>query len=514
MTSLQRSAITMLAAVTLVGSSRVVAQTSEFGVVDFPTSGSATAQPHFLRGLALLHDFEYAEAANSFREAQKLDPGFALAYWGEAMTYNHAVWMEQDSVAARAALKRLGATAQERLARAPTPREKAYLEAVEALYGAGDKKARDFAYRDAMQRTMTAYPDDEDAAAFYALALLGTAHDGRDVPLYMKAAAVVEEVFRDHPRHPGAVHYLIHAYDDPEHAPLGLRAARTYSEIAPKAGHAQHMTSHIFVAMGMWTDVIKANEQAMQVVNAGRHEHGQGPAACGHYIYWLEYGYLMQGRKAEARRLLDECRTAVAGGQMPGGAYVVMRARWILDTEEWTGDVAREAVSARMLPAMTHTNDFLDAFSAAQRGERARANELLAKLRKTRSEMAAAPGADASTLAIAEILETQIDALLLSSEGKHDQAIQSMRRAADRESAVPYEFGPPFVVKPSHELLGELLLQARKPADAVVAFEQALARAPLRVNSLRGLMRAAEQAGMTVKASDARKQLAALQTSQ
>jgi hypothetical protein len=310
------------------------------------------------------------------------------------------------------------------------------------------------------------------------------------------------------------VHYLIHAYDDPVHAPLGLRAARTYSVIAPRAGHAQHMTSHIFVAMGMWTDVIRANEQAMQVVNAGRHEHGQGPAACGHYIYWLEYGYLMQGRKADAKRLLDECRTAVAGGQMPGGAYVVMRARWILDTEDWTGDVAREAIAARMLPAMTHTNDFLDAYVAVQRGERPRAAELLSKMQRTRGEIAAAAPDDRSGIAIAEILENQIDALLLSSEGKHDQAIQLMRRAADRESAVPYEFGPPFVVKPSHELLGELLLQARKPADAVVAFEQALARAPLRVNALRGLMRAAEQAGLTAKASDARKQLAALQTSQ
>jgi hypothetical protein len=199
---------------------------------------------------------------------------------------------------------------------------------------------------------------------------------------------------------------------------------------------------------------------------------------------------------------------------MPGGAYVVMRARWILDTEDWTGDVAREAIAARMLPAMTHTNDFLDAYVAVQRGERPRAAELLSKMQRTRGEIAAAAPDDRSGIAIAEILENQIDALLLSSEGKHDQAIQLMRRAADRESAVPYEFGPPFVVKPSHELLGELLLQARKPADAVVAFEQALARAPLRVNALRGLMRAAEQAGLTAKASDARKQLAALQTSQ
>jgi tetratricopeptide (TPR) repeat protein len=489
----------------------IAAQTTDYGAVDFPTSGSASAQSHFLRGLALLHDFEYAQAATSFREAQKLDPGSAIAYWGEAMTYNHPVWMEQDSAAARAVLARLGATPQARLEKAPTPRERAYLQAVEALYGAGDKKARDFAYRDAMQRVMQEYPDDEDAASFYALALLGTTHDGRHVPTYMRAAAIAEDVFRAHPRHPGAVHYLIHSYDDPVHAPLGLRAARAYSVIAPKAGHAQHMTSHIFVAMGMWTDVVKANELAMEVVNTNRHSHGQGPAACGHYNLWLEYGYLMQDRKRDARRLLDECRSAVTAGNNPGGAYVIMRARWLLDTEDWNGDVARETFSAQMLPPVAHLNQFLDAYTAAKRGERERAMEQLAKMRTARQASASTGPVDPSTLAIMEILETQIEALLLSAERKHDQATQLMRRAAERESSLPYEFGPPFVVKPSHELLGELLLAAGKPSDAVTAFEQALAQAPLRANALRGLASAAEQAGLTARASETRKQLASIQ---
>src|SRR5687768_14887402 len=293
----------MCAALLGIAAARAAAQGNEFGKVDFPASGARAAQTHFLRGLALLHDFEYPAAAAAFKEAQRIDPGFALAYWGEAMTYNHPVWFQQDSVAARAALARLGATPEARAARAPTAREKDYLAAVEVLYGPGDKKTRDLAYRDAMQRLMQKYPDDEDAALFYALALLGSAHSGRDLGIYMRAAAVSEEVFRKYPEHPGAAHYLIHSYDDPQHAPLGLPAARIYSRIAPGAGHAQHMTSHIFIALGMWDDVVRANQNAMKVVNAERHHAGHGPAGCGHYNIWLQYAYLIQGLVEDARTL-------------------------------------------------------------------------------------------------------------------------------------------------------------------------------------------------------------------
>src|SRR5580765_3458748 len=288
----------VLAGVVLLSSVLTLAQQPDLGSVSFDNSGAPAAQESFLAGLAQLHNFEYAAAADLFRRAQQIDPGFAMAYWGEAMTYNHPVWMEQDRGAARKALARMAPTREARVARAKTPREQTYLRAVEILYGDADKQACDLAYADAMAELHRAYPDDPDAAAFYALALLGTAHEGRDFTIYMRAASIVEPVFRDHPNHPGAAHYLIHSYDDPVHAPLGLRAARAYSRIAPSAGHAQHMTSHIFVALGMWDDVVTANEAAVQVVNAGRAEHGHEPGTCGHYNFWLEYGYLQQGRFA------------------------------------------------------------------------------------------------------------------------------------------------------------------------------------------------------------------------
>ena len=190
------------------------------GEVSFANSGAAEAQRPFLHGLALLHDFEYEDAADAFRSAQKIDPSFAMAYWGEAMTYTHPVWFQQDAAAARAALQRLGATAEERLAKAKTERERDYLRAVDVLYGSGTKNERDFNYADAMRAVHERYPDDVDATAFYAVALLGTSHQGRDFATYMRAAALLEEVLPSHPTHPGVLHYLIHCYDDPIHAPL------------------------------------------------------------------------------------------------------------------------------------------------------------------------------------------------------------------------------------------------------------------------------------------------------
>ena len=240
---------------------------SEVGEVAFANSGAAAAQEPFLRGLALLHNFEYPDAAEQFRKAETIDPSFAMAFWGEAMTYTHPVWLQQDLAAARAVLARLGATPEARLAKAPTARERDYLHAVEILYGKGTKEERDFLFSDAMASIHQRYPDDVDATAFYALSLLGTAHHGRDFAIYMRSAALLEEVFPTHQHHPGVLHYLIHSYDDPIHAPLGMRAARLYGAVAPNAGHALHMTSHIFVALGLWDDVIAANEQAMRVVN-------------------------------------------------------------------------------------------------------------------------------------------------------------------------------------------------------------------------------------------------------
>ena len=485
---------------------------AQVGSVSFPNSGSEEAQAPFLRGLALLHNFEYGTAAAAFREAQELDPDFAMAYWGEAMTYNHPIWLEQDSTAARQTMERLGADPAARAAKVETDRERAYLGALEVLYGSGAKEERDFAYRDEMQRVHERWPDDPEAAAFYALSILGTAHSGRDYATYMQAAAIVEEVFDEHPDHPGAAHYLIHSYDDPLHAPLGLRAALAYSSIAPDAAHAQHMTSHIFVAMGMWDAVVAANENARQVVRTAVEARGGTPRGCGHYNFWLEYGYLQQGRSDEAKALLRECFDTAGGSgsarrsgdildpdNSSRGSYAGMLARYILDTEEWDDESLRWTLPLDDLFPARMTWAFINGYAAAKRGELVTTEVSREALAETRTELdtylsGTPSGGDASLgdafRTRARILEMELEALLEAGRGNEDRAIEIAAEAAELEAGMPVFFGPPMVDKPARELLGELLLEHGRATKAVDAFEAQLERTPERLASVRGLDRA------------------------
>jgi tetratricopeptide (TPR) repeat protein len=500
---------------------------AQVGHVAFENSGSPAAQESFLAGLAQLHNFEYASAAELFRKAQQIDPGFAMAYWGEAMTCNHPVWMEQDLGAARRVLDRLGPTPDARVAKGATARERAFLDAVERLYGADAKPARDRAYAEAMAAVARAYPGDPDAAAFYGLALLGTAHAGRDFTLYMRAAAVLEPVFRDHPDHPGAAHYLIHCYDDPVHAPLGLRAARAYSAIAPSAGHAQHMTSHIFLALGMWDEVVAANEAGVMVVDNARTSRGYAPSACGHYNFWLEYGYLQQRRFQKAKSLVASCYAAArraaalpTGEQVLDpdnsavGSFAAMRLRYLLDTEEWTSEVSEWTLETNGQWQPRIAFDFGTGYAAARRGRTSEARLALEQLSRSRRALEAALAGPAraeqsrSVLEWARILEAQLTVMVTSPSP--DAAIAALRAGAAAEDRLPIEFGPPAIDKPSYELLGETLLAIGRPAEATAAFEAALARAPERTASLRGLMLAADRSGDASKAAEVRARLRAL----
>src|SRR5712692_2249931 len=264
---------------------------SQLGTISFPTSAKPAAQAPFLTGTKALYNFEFDLAGDAFRESQHADPAFALAYWGEAMSYNHPLWAEQDQAAARRVLERLAPTAAERAAKAPAGKERELIEAVDILFGTGDKLTRDLAYAGAMGRMHARYSADDEIACFYALSLLGTARAGeKSTRNSMQAAAIVQDIFQRHPQHPGAAHYIIHSFDDPDHAILSLPAARAYSKIAPSAAHALHMPSHIFVQLGLWDDVVASNVVAYKAANdladrknlpRGR-EDGEGGGRQGH----------------------------------------------------------------------------------------------------------------------------------------------------------------------------------------------------------------------------------------
>jgi hypothetical protein len=486
--------------------------TGDLGRADFQTSGSPEAQKHFLRGLLLLHSFEFGDAAEEFREAQKIEPDFAMAYWGEALTYNHPLWAEKDPAAARKVFDRLAPTAAERLAKAPTKREKMYLESAEILYyGPGDKAAQDRAYSEALRRLHEEFPEDQDAAAFYALSILGACEGKRDFAAYMKAAAIAEEVFAKNPLHPGAVHYLIHSYDDPVHAPLGMRAARVYAKIAPAAGHALHMPSHIFFASGMWEEAAASNEAAWKASldraerkKLGADEHNY------HALFWLEYSYLQLGRYADARRALAlmDADAARSGSGRAKSHRAMMRAAWVVETRRFDGDVVRSLSEDGERGVAL----FAEGLAAAGKGQRERAEKALAAMGKEPEGghdhggggmYAMGAGADA-------VMKRELEAIVASLRGNNERALALAKEAASAEDGMTFEFGPPSVAKPAHELSGELLLKAGNAAEARAEFERSLAHAPKRALSLLGLARAAAKAGDRAAAAEAYGRLAAV----
>jgi tetratricopeptide (TPR) repeat protein len=466
-----------------------LAQQTTLGHIDFPTSGSGEAQQHFLQGVLWLHSFEYADAREEFQAASKLQPAFAMAYWGEALTYTHPVWVQQDAPAARAALARLAPTPEARLALAPTEREKDYLRAVEALYGSGDKVARDIAYANAMERMMRKYPDDLEAASLYAVALLGTCQYERQAAVYMRAAAVAEEVFAKNPRHPGAIHYLIHAYDDPVHAPLGLRPARVYGKVAGSASHAQHMPSHIFFALGMWDEAIAANEASVAVADERAQRKGLGPAGRNyHSLLWLEYAYLQKGRSADARQVLR-------GIQSPT-PLAHMSATYAIETGEWNRPAAELDLSkADLITKVSVLN--AEGLVHLAHGRIPEARECATAARKqidlpaTETAHASMPMAEApDTRKRAQIMLEQLEGALLYAEGDSAKGLQLIAQTAAEEDTLTFEFGPPMPLKPAHELYGELLLKAGKTEEAGRQFKLAFERAPGRALSRRGLAQA------------------------
>ena len=471
-----RSALSS-ALLALVLTGAAVAQPS-LGETTFANSGAADAQEPFLRGLLLLHSFEYDDAREAFQQARRIDPGFAMAAWGEAMTHNHPVWQRQDLGAARAALA--GVTGD-----GATDRERAYLTTLAVLFGEGDKESRDDRYADAVRQLAEDFPGDLDAQAFYALALLGTAHEGRDFTVYMKAAAVAEEVFSANPRHPGAAHYLIHAYDDPVHAPLGLRPARVYAGVAPAASHALHMPSHITLALGLWPETAEMNERSYLAAKAGTDRRGQALNGHGwHALWWWHYAATQLGDRPLAGRL---------------AALALDHAR--ADPDDATAQAHVARVAAQHAAAFDDPAVLADPLVRADAGAHTRALVALAQAatladpaaRRRLADELGELAADSDASWAVRAAAFQLDGQARLASGDADGGLAALRRAAQVETEAPLTFGPPSPVVPSSEALGWALVETGDPDGARAAFEAALARAPGRRQSLAGL--AAAQAG-------------------
>lgn len=495
--------------------------TSRLGTVRFANSGSRAAQPSFLRGLALLHSFEYRDAATAFRAAEHADSTFAMAYWGEALTYRHPLWGEEDVAAARQALARLGATPAVRLARARTGRERYYGAAVEALYADTLEPVRARAFADSMRQLARRYPADEEASAFAALALLGERPylpDSLRAAVGLEAAGLAERVFGAHPTHPGAAHYVIHAYDDPRLAQRGLAAAREYASIAPDAEHALHMPSHIFLQLGLWDDVVRSNERAWAASRAAvARDHLPPNALDLHAVHWLHYAYVQQGR-LRAARALDSLATRAVAGATPQVTAAAYDADILYGPQLRAFAVASLAGDMRTLPmvpaarpgatpfAMPDPVDWaagyalsLDAVGALARGDTLPISAFAATLRAA----ASAPRPRPLFVYGAAIL----DGLRARSRGDTAAALASFETAARIEDARRGS-GPPMNT-PATELLGATLLASGRAAEAAAAYERALKNEPGRAEALLGVARASAAAGDGARSAAAYRQLLA-----
>lgn len=466
---------------------------AELGTIQFPTSASGAAQTAFLTGVKALHNFEFDIAAEAFRAAQKADPGFALGYWGEAMSFNHPLWAQQDLPAARRVLERLAPTAAARAAKAPAGKERDLLQSLDVLYGPGNKDARDVAYNQFMKGLHDRYRGDDEVATLYALSLLGLGRPGvSNLRNAMQAAAIAEDIFRRNPQHPGAAHFIIHAFDDPDHAILSLPAARAYATIAPSAAHAVHMPSHIFVQLGLWDDVIASNDRAYKAAVALAEEKNlpRGREDF-HTLSWLHYAYLQKGQVTDADRALAAAKAVADRDRSPAVAngYAAMKARHILETGQWEVLPAAASSLAQTAGAEGYGGNsswiFASAYSAAKLGDIAAAAATLQRLGALRAEVEGHGNAYGAKPIV--IMEKEVTALIAVAKKDMAAAEQALKEAVALELTLDAPSGPPDPIKPSFEVYAELLVAQGRAKEAAVLFEQSLARMPNRRIALQGL---------------------------
>ena len=527
-------------------------QTRQLGRLSFPTSEKGPAQAAFERGILNLHNFEYDEAIIAFREAETLSPRFAMAYWGEALSYMQPLWYNEELARAREVLVRLGATAEARAAKAPTAREKAYMSAIERLFGPGDRATRVRGFADGLTEIARTYPDDDEARVFQALALLATIPEGARQPeVSLKAGGLAASVLAKNPQHPGAAHYILHAYDDGEHNAMALPAARIYATLAPQSSHALHMPSHAFLPLGMWDDAVASDEASWAasvawVARTGRTVNQQDF----HSLSWLQFEYLQQGRFAKARdvtaivaRARDETlkqagassgRGPVSGGgavsgrepasargsapapvpvpvPSPSGApapmghmaseigrgcdadglrneLANMRTRSIIEGSDW-----------HLMKGKSNFDNIDELFalglSSVANDDFGRADSVVVELAKASRSL---PDRDATDLA--SIMGDEVTALLAIARGRQGDGLAILARAAAREAARPKPVARPYPPKPAGELYADALAGLGQPAAAVAEYRKVLARLPRRPVALLGLARAAAAAGDTALA--------------
>lgn len=493
----------IIAFILMIGCKENTPRTEFLGMVDLEVTGNSKAVTQFERGLLLLHSFEYYDAREAFREAQEIDSQMPMAYWGEAMTHNHSLWGEQDYEDGVEVLEKLEAIDLEKNA---TELEQDFISAVKILFKPEtEKPERDVAYANFMEGLSKKYPNNHEVSAFYALSLLGSVPDGRDEELYGKGAKIALGILAENPNHPGALHYTIHSYDDPKHAQLALEAANAYAKVAPDASHALHMPSHIYVAMGMWDRVVDSNIDSYQASLNRMERKGLNNDDRGyHAFHWLEYGYLQQDNRAEARKMvldmqgyMNETPSARARAHM-----VFLKGTYLTETEEWESEVAEIPVEISDLNiAVRSQYYFLEGMKGYAAKDSVQMDRIIATMESdikretyvqdfssaslcsnvTRAE--AAP----SDIVTSKARQQQLMALREDLAGRHTTAEEHLLKSIELQESISYSYGPPSIQKPTRELYADWLVAMERYKEAEAQYELAEKTGPKRRLILEGI---------------------------
>jgi hypothetical protein len=473
--------------------------------VSFVTSCAPALRQEFNRAVALLHSFWFAQAIDAFEGVAAKDPSCAMAHWGVALSRwgNPFAGLRsaQQIELGRAAVQKAQATG------APTPRERAFIAAAAELFSSADastQRARTVAYEQAMERVVRDNPADMEARIFYALAVNQTAlASDKKYSQQLKAAAILEPLFKEHPKHPGLAHYIIHAYDHPPLADKARVAARSYASLPPAVPHALHMPSHTFTRVGLWKESIETNRRSAE---AARKENATAEEL--HAMDYQTYAYLQIAKDADAKRMTDEARAAfsrldanAAGAAAPGvaGVYAAaaIPARYALERGAWA-EAAQLTVRRTTFPHTDAITHFARAIGAARSGNPQAAGadiERLAELRDALKGMS-----DAYWSEQVDIQRQIAIAWVTFAQGDKPRGIELLRAAAAAEDATDKSAVSPGPLAPARELLGYMLLDADRPADALVEFEATIKKEPNRFRGLYGGARAAEAAGQRARA--------------
>ncbi len=484
----------------------------DFGEVSFSLSCKYSVRETFNLAVALLHSFEYGDAERMFAKVIDADPECAMAYWGIAMSNFYSLWEAQPENGLQ---KGSAAIKIARGIQVKSLREEEYIDAIGQFYDNWDESGheeRAQRFEQSMERIYVSYPDDQEAAIFYALALIGTA-DKQDKTYahHLKAGEILKEIFPDEPSHPGIAHYLIHTYDTPELAPKGLEAARMYASIAPGSAHALHMPSHIFTRLGLWDESIASNIASVEAAlcyaeNAGYAGYDGHWSAELHALDYLVYAYLQQARDDMVLELGDyigSIHNVIPFNFAAAYAFVAIPARIAFEQKNWEG-----ASKLKLYPSDANWKDFpwqlaihhyARAMGGASIGDVELAKEELKKVQLLHMTLVAAN--EVYQAYQVEIQIKVVKAWMMYAEGEHDIALALMHEAADMEDLTDKNSVTPGELVPARELLGDLLLAMDMPREALLAYEVNMERHPNRFNGVYGAAVSAEGSGRLEKAN-------------